>query len=328
MAIPSTYDYLLGSKTPRPFTFNYKNYEGYNILMVSGVHGNEQLAVIASYEAYSRIKKEKLINGGLTLYMGANAPGLVDGTREYPEWSDPASLPEDRNLNRAFKSAVKGYDLVDDMEHARSKVMVLANEKDIVLDVHNSPAIHHCVLIDNGPYAKAYVKWCIENDIAYILRDGPQGTLKSRAIEEGNVGFTVELGGMGGCMLENDIVTSQVEFLVKLITALSKVEDLGVFKRADQPFPPTAKMQAYVWHGPYGFIEYVHDVTQPDHKMFDTGTEIGRMLTELEGWHEIFIPQRAWVCALGNQSHVAAEGSEIFYYQPDCSLYIPSMYEC
>lgn len=324
MTIPTTYDYLLESKTPRPFSFGYKNYEGYNILMVSGVHGNEQLAVLASYEAYFRIKTDKLINGELTLYMGANAPGLVDGTREYPEWKDPGLIPEDRNLNRAF-NLEKG---VDDLELARSKVMVLANTRDIVLDVHNSPSIHNCVLIDNGPYAKAYVKWCIENGIAYVLRDGPAGTLKSRAIKQGNVGFTVELGGMGDCMLEGAIMTSQVEFLVKLIVALSKVEDLSVFKKVDHMFPPIAKMQAFVWHGPYGFIEYIGDVTQSDHPMFASGTEIGRVLTEDEKWHQIFIPQKAWVCCLGNQSHVAAEGSEIFYYQPDCSLYIDGMNEC
>lgn len=327
MAIPTTYDYLLESKTPRPFSFKYKNYEGYNILMVSGVHGNEQLAVIASYEAYFRIKTEKLINGSLDLHMGANAPGLVDGTREYPEWKDPGLLPEDRNLNRAFKSAVKGYDLVDDMELARNKVMVLANDKDIVLDVHNSPSIHNCVLIDNGPYAKAYVKWCIENGIAYVLRDGPDGTLKSRAIKQGNVGFTVELGGMGDCMVEGSILGTQIDFLVKLIVALSKVEDLGIFKKVDQMFPPIAKMQAFVWHGPYGFIEYISEVTQSDHDMFKAGAEIGRMMTEDEKWHQIFIPQKAWVCCLGNQAHVAAEGSEIFYYQPDCSLYIDGMNE-
>lgn len=324
MSIPSTYDYLLESETPRPFLFKCKNYEGYNIFMVSGVHGNEQLAVLSSYEAYLRIKTEKLINGELTLYMGANAPGLVDGTREYPVWRDPSALPEDRNLNRAFSFGKKA----DDMEVARSKVLDFANSGDFVLDVHNSPSVHNCVLIDNGPYAKAYVKWCIENDIAYILRDGPDGTLKSIAIKGGDIGFTVELGGMGDCMLENSIMTSQIDFLVKLIVALSKVEDLCVFKHPDQPFPPIAKMQAYVWHGPYGFIEYIVDVTQPDHKMLDTGTEIGHMMTEDGNWHEIFLPQRAWVCALGNQSHVAAEGSEIFYYQPDCSVYITSTNEC
>lgn len=324
MSNSSTYDYLLESKTPRPFSFKHKNYEGYDILMVSGIHGNEQLAVLASYEAYSRIKNENLINGELTLYMGANAPGLVAGTREYTEFKDPSALPEDRNLNRAFPTEEK----VDDMELARSKVMALEDAATIVLDVHNSTSVHNCVLIDNCPYAKAYVKWCIENDIAYILRDGPQGTLKGRTIKRGDIGFTVELGGMGDCMLENSIMTSQIDFLVKLIVALSKVEDLSVFKRPDQPFPPIAKMQAFVWHGPYGFIEYIVDATQPDHKMLDTGTEIGRMMTEDEKWHEIFLPQRAWVCALGNQSHVAAEGSEIFYYQPDCSLYIDSMNEC
>lgn len=324
MEIQSTYDYLLESNTPRPFSFNYKNYEGYKILMVSGIHGNEQLAVLSSYEAFFRIKNENLINGDLTLYMGANAPGLVDGTREYPEWKDPTAIPEDRNLNRAFSIRKKA----DDMELARSKVMALEDAATIILDVHNSPSIHNCVLIDNGPYAKAYVKWCIENDIAYILRDGPEGTLKSRAIKQGDLGFTVELGGMGDCMLENSIMTSQIEFLVKLIVALSKVEALSDFKQPDQPFPPIAKMQAFTWHGPYGFIEYIADVTQPDHKMFDAGTEIGRMMTEDENWHQIFLPQRAWVCALGNQSNVAAEGSEIFYYQPDCSLYIDGMNEC
>ena len=324
MAIPTTYDYLLESKTPRPFSFNYKNYEGYNILMVSGVHGDEQLAVLASYEAYSRIKNENLINGSLDLYMGANAPGLVAGTREYTDFKDPSALPEDRNLNRAFPTEEK----VDDMDLARSKVMCLANEMDIVLDVHNSPSIHNCVLIDNGPYAKAYVKWCIENRIAYILRDGPQGTLKARTIKQGNVGFTVELGGMGDCMLEGDIQGSQVDFLVKLIVSLSKVEDLSIFKQVDQMFPPIAKMQAFVWHGPYGFIEYICEVTNPDHEMFDAGREVGHMLTEDGKWHEIYLPQKAWVCCLGNQSHIAAEGSEIFYYQPDCSLYINGMNEC
>lgn len=324
MVIQSTYDYLLESKTPRPFSFKYKNYEGYNILMVSGVHGNEQIAVLASYEAYFRIKTEKLINGELTLYMGANTPGLVAGTREYPEWKDPTDLPEDRNLNRAFSIAKKS----DDMEMARSKVMCLANSKDIVLDVHNSPSIHNCVLIDNGPYAKAYVNWCTENNIAYVLRDGPDGTLKSRTIQQGNVGFTVELGGMGDCMLEGAIQCSQVDFLVRLIVALSKVEDLGIFKQVDQMFPPIAKMQAFVWHGPYGFIEYIGEVTEPDHPMFPSKTEVGRVLTEDGKWHEIYLPQKAWVCCLGNQSHIAAEGSEIFYYQPDCSLYIDGKNEC
>lgn len=325
MAIPTIHDYLKASKTPRPFEFSFKNYEGHDILMVSGVHGNEQLAVLASYQAFFRIQTENLINGKLTLHMGANPRGLVDGTREFPDWKDPTGLPEDKNLNRAFN----GYlEKTADMSLVRSTICVLANDRDIVLDVHNSPSIHNCVLIDNGPYAKAYVKWCIENKIAYVLRDGPTGTLKARTIERGQVGFTVELGGMGDCMYEGSIQSSQAEFLIKLITALSKVEDLNVFKQLDQPFPPIAKMQAFVWHGPYGFIEYKAEVTQADHEMFDSGYEIGHMMIDDGKWHPIFIPQRAWVCCLGNQSHVAVDGSEIFYYQPDCSLYIDSMNEC
>lgn len=315
----TSYDYLKGAKKPRPFSFDYKNYEGNNILVVSGIHGNEQLAVLSSYNAYSQIRTENLINGTLSLYMGVNSRGLVDGTREYPQWNDPTATPEDRNINRAFRSE---EDKTDEFQSVIAKTKIMTNGRDIVIDVHNSPSIHHCVLVDNGPYARAYVKWCIDNNIPYILRDGPEGTLKARSIEMGQVGFTVELGGMGDCMFEGSIQSTQVEFLIKLITALSKVEDLNNFKKADEPFPPIAKMQGYVWHGPYGFIEYVSDVTQPNHTMFNQDEEIGHMLTEDGSWHPIYIPQRGWICCLGSQSNVAVNNREIFYYQPDCSLYL------
>ena len=127
-------------------------------LVVSGVHGPEQLAVLASLDMFRTFKdrhESGNMHGHMQILAGVNPYGLIHGTREFMEEPDrndyglvppapgapkkPERIHGDPkgNLNRAFRTQPNSvsctltgtiYDVKSHISHA-----------DIVIDIHNSP---------------------------------------------------------------------------------------------------------------------------------------------------------------------------------------------
>ena len=327
-------------------------------LVVSGVHGPEQLAVLASLDMFRTFKdrhESGNMHGHMQILAGVNPYGLIHGTREFMEEPDrndyglvppapgapkkPERIHGDPkgNLNRAFRTQPNSvsctltgtiYDVKSHISHA-----------DIVIDIHNSPLCHNCVLIDNGPYAKAYVKFCHEQGLDFMVRNGPTDTIKRYAIEQGRVGFTIELGGMGDCPGQGDLLRKQTEFLHKLLDAISHIRkncaitpnyyngerktcggeyfwEYEDFFNQSTPFTTNAMCQEIYHYGKYGFIEYTSDATDIASRPVEAGTELGTIYC-IDGTQEkIVAPIAGLVCDFKEHTNVAVPNKELYYIQP------------
>lgn len=201
-----------------------------HILLIAGTHGNEQAAVYASskaameYNAGNHISELK--------FKIFNIPALNSNTREIPEQPKPT-----RDLNRAFPD--DGTDDISMVGIAASIKTMIHDWADVVIDVHNSPACDNAILVDNGPYAKQYVRFADKHSINFILRESSASTIKRYAINNGKVGFTVEMGGMGYGPMFNAVISNQTEFVRRLLKAVDSEPASSFCKLSnDTPFPP------------------------------------------------------------------------------------------
>ena len=326
-------------------------------LIVSGVHGPEQLAVIASLNMFRTFKSRHErgdMHGDMKILAGVNPYGLIHGTREFTEEPDrndyglvpPApgatKKPEriygdpKGNLNRAFRTQPgdERCTLTGTIDEVKAHIA----HADIVIDIHNSPLCHNCVLIDNGPYAKAYVKFCHEQGLDFMVRNGPTDTIKRYAIEQGRVGFTIELGGMGDCPGQGDLLSKQNEFLCKLLDAIGRVREncaigpdhAGVretcdgthfweykdFFKQSTPFTTNAMCQSIYHYGKYGFVEYTSDATDIASEPVEAGTVLGTIYCVDGTQEKIVAPIGGLVCDFKEHTNVAVPNKELYCIQP------------
>ena len=326
-------------------------------LIVSGVHGPEQLAVLASLNMFREFKRRYELgemHGDMKLLAGVNPFGLIHGTREFTEEPDrndyglvpPApgapKKPErihgepKGNLNRAFRTqpGVDRCTLTGTIDAIKAQIA----HADIVIDIHNSPLCHNCVLIDNGPYAKAYVKFCHEQGLDFMVRNGPTETIKRYAIEQGRAGFTIELGGMGDCPGQGELLRKQNEFLCKLLKAIGNVREncaispdyAGVrktcggtcyweykdFFKQSTPFTTNAMCQEIYHYGKYGFVEYTASATDIASEPVKAGDEIGTIYCVDGTQEKIVAPVDGLVCDFKEHTNVAVPNKELYYIQP------------
>lgn len=187
----------------------------FNVLITSGIHGNESSAVYASYLMYYMFK-EKLTEppswlNSITFFLGINEPALACDCRE---WVNLNEMSDD--LNRMFppQNLTK--------ENIRETVKELVLQNDIVIDVHNSPICKPCYLIDNDEQA-LFLSFCARKTmLTPLIRDGNSnaGTIKSYVNNQcsNKLGYTIELPGMGINKAQNseEDCAYLIDFLEKL----------------------------------------------------------------------------------------------------------------
>lgn len=187
------------------------------VLVISGTHGNETNAVQDVYDLKLRYEDQDIRD--VMFYQAWNLAALDAGTREFVSYSN--ELPDD--LNRAFPTTqnVDKEDLVYVLKG-------LIDKADIVIDVHNSELLKNCVVINNDSRAQNYVNFCKENDIPFIVIESTTNTIKRFALNNGKIGFTVEIGDMNFSDSNEG-----VDFLDKLIKAL-RTADLETLRCPNQ----------------------------------------------------------------------------------------------
>ena len=191
------------------------------ILVISGTHGNETHAVDVVYEL-SKLKLN-LENTEVEFVHAWNKTGLKYNVREFVDESEGR---ETNDLNRSFPTngCWNKDALIEDIK-------LKIQDADVVIDVHNSPLCANSALIDNGPYARSYVDFCKAHNCQYIVRESAGDTIKNYAIENGKVGFTIEIGDMGISDKDNyDVV-----WLTKLIGDIA-ADDSYPFHNQGEPF--------------------------------------------------------------------------------------------
>lgn len=180
-----------------------------NIFLISGTHGNEQAAVYATSHALHKFKATD--NQSEVDYQILNTPGLNENVREMPKPKEPT-----RDFNRAFGINIE-YSMDDMVRTIKHRINSWAQA---VVDVHNSPACDNGILVSNNKFASAYIRFAIKHGLHYMLSESETDTIKRFAVYSGNIGFTVELGGMAFAPGFKDVIEKQTEFVLKLLRAL------------------------------------------------------------------------------------------------------------
>lgn len=180
-----------------------------NIFLISGTHGNEQAAVYAT--SHALLKFNTTNHQSEVDYQILNTPGLNENVREMPKPKDPT-----RDFNRAFGVNTE-YSMDDMVRTIKRRINSWAHA---VVDVHNSPACDNAILVSNNKFAASYIRFAIKNGLHYMLTESETDTIKRYAVYNGNIGFTVELGGMAFAPAFNDVIKKQTGFVFKLLQAL------------------------------------------------------------------------------------------------------------
>lgn len=160
-----------------------KNKKGKNILVISGVHGNELTPIHCTYLLS---KEEKVYNrfgdfNKLTIISAVNYFGIVKNTREIP--SNGTS-----DLNRMFNSK--------DEINLKEEIKNLILNNDVIIDIHSSPKCDEFVLLNQDETTNSYVNFCKKNNIHYLIRYSNGNTIKKYCIDMNKISFTLELNQM------------------------------------------------------------------------------------------------------------------------------------
>jgi predicted deacylase len=203
-----------------PFDENSKN--PFNVLVVSGVHGDE----LTPNECINQLRWE-LINKPVLPPGLAKRSSISDarftlvqmasGTEAHAAHSRevPKAPARGRDINRLMDGGGP-----EGAAELAKNLMALVREADVVIDVHSSANCAELALVDVGtPRVEAYNDWCGASFVPVAFR-APRfvGSVKTRAIELGKIGITVELNGMN----EVDLGSAKrgAEMIIRLVSAV------------------------------------------------------------------------------------------------------------
>ncbi len=169
---------------------SYKGWGKGKILIISGVHGDETTPVYLTHlimEAKSKsIFKDYEDYEVLTVVNAVNPDALKAKTRSFTDKTDQ------KDVNRVLGSLTN-----DSIPEIKKELFDLIKEHDLIIDVHSSPdVVNEFVLIDANTVGSFYVDFCNKFGIPWVARTIKINTIKSFAINQGKLAFTLELNGI------------------------------------------------------------------------------------------------------------------------------------
>lgn len=169
---------------------------GLDILVISGVHGNETHAVASVYALYRTMELSKIADrvNRITYIFNLNEYGLEHDTRD-----NNYEKEETRNCNRLFSNEYMTS------KEIKEYIENLPINYDLILDVHNSPSCVPCVLVDYDEHTWKLLSNLKGTDLIPLVRCTQIGTVKRYFNRLGWTAYTVELPNMG---VNGDIVES------------------------------------------------------------------------------------------------------------------------
>lgn len=193
-------------------TFKGNNKEGKNILIISGVHGDEITPIFCT-----KLLQEHLVDcnnnydvNNITIISAVNKNGIKNNTRDITK-------KQSNDLNRLFT--------LDDDEDYVAILKTYIVENDVIIDIHSSPNCTEFVLINQDFYANSYVEFCIKNDIKYFIRYSSSDTIKKYCSNLNKLSFTLELNGINKANFHSMVIGYDI---VK--TIISNINDLNIIK--------------------------------------------------------------------------------------------------
>ena len=154
-----------------------KNNTGKNILIISGVHGNELTPIYCTY-LLSKMDYSNYDFKKITIISCINNNGVVQNTREVPNTSTS-------DLNRMF-NVIETINEKDELENQ-------IKDNDIIVDIHSSPKCVNFVLLNQDENTNSYVEFCNKNNINYLIRYSTANTIKKYCLDLNKISFTLEL---------------------------------------------------------------------------------------------------------------------------------------
>ena len=169
---------------------------GLDILVISGVHGNETHAVASVYALYQTMDLSKIADrvNRITYIFNLNECGLEHDTRD-----NNYEKEETKNCNRLFSNEYMTS------KEIKEYIENLPINYDLILDVHNSPSCVPCVLVDYDENTWKLLSNLHGTELIPLVRCTQIGTIKRYFNRLGWTAYTVELPNMG---VNGDIVES------------------------------------------------------------------------------------------------------------------------
>ena len=190
------------------------------ILITAGMHGNEQSALLAVMKYREMIAARDDLDLDVDFAI-INHYGLFNdqrNMRETPQEKvfDPNRMWEPVEITSMWGNAAGAVEAIK--QHLKNY--------ELVIDVHNSPAISPCVVISNSKYARNYVEFCKKNVIPFVALESNTPTIKQYANEIVKIpAFTVELPEMNSSQYSNFLTSHQASFIDELVEACRKSDN-------------------------------------------------------------------------------------------------------
>lgn len=261
-----------------------------NILVLTGIHGNELSPVYIGYmlKEYYNISVDELYFKQLTIVNAINIDGIRKNVREIP--SDSTT-----DLNRMFKSEVK--------DNYVNEIKQLIVDNDVIIDIHSSPNCTEFILINNDGYANSYVEFAKNNDISYLLRYSNADTIKKFCLNAGKISFTIEMNKMSSIDLKS--CERCFSLLLKLFI---NIDSFGY--KIEEP-----KYETYT-----EFYHYKEGIFLPEFELGDVvdDNDIIGTLLDLKDFSKtdvIYRGKKAKLICDEDKSYISP-GSSIYFLQP------------
>lgn len=305
---------------------NYKTFVEGNpdsstkVLVICGTHGNEQNAIASTLLAREELniqmaKVRKKYRPMVTFVVGWNETGIANYEREYIDGE--SETPND--LNRAFTPEGTNNNSKDFLILT---IKELIAKHDIIIDVHNSPLIANCVLINNDLYAERYVDFCKKADVIGLLQDVSTHTIKYYGIRNDKFALTLELDTMGITHDNKEVLSANSLFIVHIIkqaieyTNSKKKPDVINKNKTCLP----AKYNAYEVKSHAEGVIWLTNIAKLGSYVME-----GQVLATIKSYdgntlETVCAPCDGHVCTLP-MTYIMPENSVLFYIQPEIDLW-------
>lgn len=187
---------------------NYKGDSDKNILIISGVHGDERTPLAITTKIIKDPKSFSQNYNELTVLHGINKPAIKENVR----------FVDDIDLNRAFTNEPEDAD-----EHPLvSKIKKEIDRADIIIDIHSSRSCVELILVDRTEHAESFCDFASKHDIPCLIHKGNPTSIKRYCLSLGKPCFTVEVNKLGEVDPESAVNGYE---LVKKIVDNYSIED-------------------------------------------------------------------------------------------------------
>lgn len=267
---------------------NYNN-KGFNILIISGVHGNETHAVKANWELYQKLSQRSLdYIHEIKWVFNLNEYGLVHEIR-----GNDYKQEESKDINRMFPKTF--------MDAAEIRAFVAQQDYDIVIDIHNSPYCIPCILIDHDLNTRKILSSIKGSELIPVIRHTNIGTIKKYFNTKG-YGYTIELPSMG----IHGNYTKSVDMLIQFVqTIANNIQNKNEFEcKYELPIDLYTTIEQ-------GIIEYTREIVTGEYIKDEI---IAHVVDLKDGYTEpIHAPYDGYVFDISDSCYVSNMNAIIMY---------------